>query len=422
MKNHTTPLYRQLAAAGIKAPTVTPGAAANGTTFNLISLPPVTEDMRNYVLNFLARVSITLDSDSAGNAIAWDAFYKGVSAVRLYSPILGEVYQTQHTRGAVLGHLIQVVANGYQYPQPARAQIPTDTDADYTVDLYYVIPMAHECFVKPHETAQFTGLFEQGELEVRIAETTVYNGDYAGAVIKAPTTVRAWMEYIPSPDNFIGVPFQWREYQIPGNSTEFILRGVGGSSGLKGILNNGCGLAGLYWLTDATGIGLGGADGVDEITRVDLPFRNQESIDSVDPFFLALRRQVGNRVGPVAGNGTTIVHDGSGWPYTMAATPNNALANAQAMILPLVSPGRQFETSKAQHVRGDLRVNFSFGSTPAPTHRFVTHELLQFDEPQLIAITRAMGLDPNAVTVDRKRTNGPATAKQLRYTRVMLNG
>ena len=420
MRNHTTPLYRQLAAAGTKAPAVVPTTSVVGTTFNLIGLPSVVADMRTYVMNFLTMASITLDSDAAGNAISWDKLYKGVSAFRLYSPILGEVYQTQHSRGAVVGHIYGPIAGGYAYPQPARAQIPTNTDADVVVNLYYILPMSFENFIKPHETSQFVGLFEQGELEVRIAAENVYNGDYAGALIKAPTTIRAWMEYLPSPDNFIGVPFQFREYQVPGSSTEFILRGVGGSSGLKGVSNNGCGLVNLLWLTDATGIGLEGSDGVDSITRVDIPWRSQESIDSIDPLFLALRRQMGHRVGPVAGNGAVIMHDGGGWPYTMAATPT-AANDSQAMFLPLITTGRNFETSKAQHVKGDLRVNFSFDVTPSATHRFVTHELLQFERPQLEAITRAMGLDPEKVNPERKLANGAAVEKQLRYTRIILN-
>lgn len=424
MRNHSTPLYRQLSAAGTRSPSVTPSATdVSSVTFNLIGLPPVTQDMRNYVTAFCVKVTQTIDTDAAGSAINFDQLYKGVSSMRIFSPLLGEPYQAAHTRGAVLGHFIQVLGAGYTYPQCARAQIPASTDADYTVDLYYVLPVSLEFLQKPHETSQYIGLYEQGELEVRIATTAAYDGDYAGAVTKSPCTLRAWLEYLPSPDNFIGVPFQFKEYVVPGSSTEFILRGVGGGSGLKGIANEGCGLAALAWLTDATGIGLAGADGVDEINRIDLPFRSQQSVDIVDPLFSMLRRMLaGKRVGPISGvPAATPAHDGSGWPYTQAATPNNSLSNAQAMFLPLVMPGINFETSKAQHVKGDVSLNIGFGTVPSGSSRFVTLELLEFDVPQAEAITRAMGLNPDKVNPSKKAYNQSANAKKLRYTRIILD-
>jgi hypothetical protein len=420
MRNHSTPLYRQLAAAGVRAPTVTPGADIQSATFNVIGLPPVTGDMRNYAMNFVVRLTTVFDPDAAGSAVNWDKLYKCMSSIRLFSPMLGEPYQTAHTRGAVLGHIYQVLGSGYCYPQPARIQLPASTDADVTLDLYYVLPIGHEFLQKPHETAQFIGLYEQGELEARVAASSALDGDYAGAVLKATTTLRAWIEYIPSPDNFIGVPFQFREYIIPGNSTEFVLRGMGGASGLKGVANDGCGLGALGWLTDATGIGLSGADGADEINRIDIPWRSQSSIDIVDPFFSSLRRMVQHRVGPISGLGTTIMHDGGGWPYTMAATPDNSLANAQALFVPLVMPGKNFETSKAQHVKGDNPINLGFGTTPSGSSRFFTLEYLEYDVPQLEAMTRALGLDPQQVVPSKKAYNQTANEKQLRYTRVML--
>jgi hypothetical protein len=176
----------------------------------------------------------------------------------------------------------------------------------------------------------------------------------------------------------------------------------------------------MVWLTDATGIGLSGSDGVDAITRLDLPFRGQNSIDIVDPWFVTLRRQLGGRVGPISGLGTTIAHDGSGWPYTMAATPDNSLANSQALFFPMVMPGKNFETSKAQHIKGDITVNFGFASAPSGQSRFATLELYEYDVVQLEALTRAMGLDPDQVNPTKKAYNQSASKKQVRYTRTML--
>lgn len=421
MRDHTTPLYKQLAAAGVRAPTVTPGADVQATTFNITGLEPFTGDMRNYAQNFIVRLTTVVDPDAAGSAVDWDKLYKATNGIRLFSPLLGEPYPLAHTRGATLGHIFQVLAGGYAYPQPARLQIPASTDTDVTIDLYYVLPFSFENFVKPHETAQWIGLFDQGELEHRLAASTVLDGDYAGAVLKATTTIRAWVEYYPSPDVSVGCPFQFREYIVPGNSTEFVLRGVGQSSGLRGTVP-GSGLIMLAWLTDATGIGLSGADGVDEINRIDIPWRSQVSIDVVDPFFSSLRRMVGKRVGPIMTVTSAVPADGAGWPYTIAATPYNSLANAQAMLLPLIMPGPDFETSKAQRVQGDLVINLGFGSVPSGSSRFVTCELLEYSIEHLAVISRAMGLNPDKVAPAKKafRKNQPDPRK-LRYTRTMLS-
>src|SRR5687768_11386092 len=120
MRDHTTPLYKQLAAAGVRAPTVTPGSDVQPTTFNITGLEPFTGDMRNYLQNIIVRLTTVLDPDGAGSAVDWDKLYKGTNGIRLFSPILGEPYPLAHTRGAVLGHLYQVLAGGYAYPQPAR--------------------------------------------------------------------------------------------------------------------------------------------------------------------------------------------------------------------------------------------------------------------------------------------------------------
>lgn len=420
MRDHTTPLFRQLAAAGVRAPTLTPGSDVQATIFNITGLEASTGDMRNYVQNFVIRCTTVLDQPGAGGAVIdWDKMYKAANGIRLFSPLLGEPYPLAHTRGATLGHIFQVVAGGYNYPQPARIQVAA-ADGDTTVDLYYILPFSFECFAKPHETAQFAGFFDQGELEFRFAAATAFDGDSTGALTKATTTIRAWVEYYPSPDNVIGVPFQFREYIVPGNSTEFVLRGVGQSSGLRGTAP-GAGLIMLAWLTNATGIGLAGADTAAVPTRIDIPWRSQVSMDTLDPYFTSLRRMVGKRVGPAATVTTAALADSSGWPNTMAATLNNSPAAAGAMFVPIIMPGREFETSKAQKVQGDLTVNMGFSTTPTGSSRFVTCELLEYTVEHLAVLARAMGIDPDSVEPAKKalRKNDPDNRK-LAYTRTVL--
>lgn len=413
MRDHTTPLFKELQSSGLETVSITPSAATSPATFGITGLPPVTGNMKNYAQGFTFALTVTFDPDAAGNAVNFDQLIKGAASASLRSQWLGEVYTHQHTRGAVIGLLIDPIARGYQMMQPARIQIPTNTDSDVTLELYYELPLSFEVFKKPHETAQWTGFFDGGTAELIVGTASVFDGDYAGAVIKAPVTVRAWCTYLPSPDNALGVPFQFRDREIVGGGTAPILKGVGQETSLVGV-EQGCGLAGMYWLSDQ--LGLGGPDGVDNITSVEIPWRGQLQLRNLDPYFLELRKAARHRVGPISGLGTTIMHDGGGWPSTMGATPNGKFgANANALFLPLITPGADFETSKAQRVGGDLQVIFGVTAAITNPHRFVTFELLEYDNNQIARLGAAMGA-PGAVPT-RAGLAKAADPSQLRYTR-----
>ena len=422
MRDKSTSLYKELTAAGTESVSLTPGSSAATASFNISGIDPAVEDMLNYASAFWIHLQQTFDADAAGSAVDFDKLYKGLQSARLFSPWLGEVFPAKHTRGAVLGHLIQVVANGYAYPQPARAQIAASTDADTTIDLYYMLPLSYDVLQNPHETAQWVGLFDQGTVDATIDTTAVYDGDYAGAVTKAPCTVRSWVEYFPDEDRFLGVPVQWREREVTGGGTSPILKSVGGETSLTGV-ERGCGMMVLAWLGNPTGIGLAGPDTVEKITQVEMPWRSQRLLKNTDPLFIDLRRKALRRVGPVAGVGSSPIHDGGGWPNTMAATPNNRPnANTAAMFLPLVFPGRDFKTSKAQRVYGDLTVNFATSATISSAHRFVSCELMEFTEERAVTLLGLMGVQ-NPANSTRATIAGASgvDGKKLRYTRIVAN-
>lgn len=424
MRDHTTPLYKELSARGAETVAITPSAATAQAEFVISGVPPATDNHRNYLTGFLVHLQIVVDPDAAGSAVSFDQLYKGMASVSVRSPLFGPVFDATHTRGAVLGHLIQVLAGNYQYPQPARIQIPASTDTDVTIDLYYWVPLSYEFLKKPHETAQWTGFFDGGDLVASVDAATVFDGDYAGAVTKNGV-VRAVAEYFPSPDAFLGVPVQWRERQIVGGGGSPVLKGMGMDTHWQGV-TQGCGLVALYMLTDAAGIGLGGGDGVDNILSVEIPFRSQLTLRNLDPLFVAQSRAMRGRTGPISGSGAAGValHAGGGWPFTMAATPNGRpAAQAAAMFLPMIFPGKEFETSKAQRLIGDHQVNFSFTTPVTTIHRFVSMELMEFD-PNLVAKAAAAMLGPSyqQYSANRKALgdNPKASKKALRYTRILF--
>jgi hypothetical protein len=420
VRDHTSAIRHELKSQGSETIALTPGASQQLGTFNITGIPPVTDGKRNYATNFWGHVTTVFDPDAAGSAVNADKLGKVMASWNLESNLCGSFFPQSWTRGSTLYHIIAVMASGYRYSQPARAQLPASTDTDVTLDVFYQLPLSYDFLKKPHETAQWVGFFDQGKLEGRLDVSTILDGDYAGAVLKATTALRAWCEYVPSPDNAIGVPVQWVEREIAGGGSSPVLTAVGQTTQLTGV-RPGCGLAALLWLTDATGIGMSGPDGVDNITALEVPWREQKNLRNLDPLFMELRAMTGGRVGPVAGTGTTIIHDGAGWPYTMADTPSNRpAASSQSMFLPIVLPGRDAETSKFQRVQGNLPINFTFTAAVTNPHRFLSCEFYEWDDVQVDKMFRAMGVDPAHFSYRRKALldNSPDASK-LRYTRIM---
>lgn len=420
MRHHTTPEYEELISAGNPVVSLTPGTAQQRATFGIQGLAPVTDGKRNYALGFGCHCRTEFDPDAAGSAVNADKLGKVMSSWSLFSPLHGDYFPAAHTRGAVVANIIQTIACGYFNPQHARAQLPASTDTDITLDIFYWLPLSYDFLAAPHETAQWVGFFDQGKLEGILDVSTVLDGDYAGAVLKTPTQIRAWVEYIPMPDNSLGVPVAWRDREVVGGGPSPTIPSVGQESGFNAV-RPGCGLAALLWLSNSTGIGLGGPDGVDNFTSYEAPWRGQKQVQNLDPLILMARRMAGRRVGPVAGLGTTIIADGAGWPTTMAATPNNRpAADGQNLFLPMVLPGMEAETSKFQRVTGNLKVQFGVTDAISASHRFVSCEFMEWDDITIDKSFRAMGIDPAFFDFRRKALldNSP-TPEALRYTRIV---
>lgn len=419
MRAYTSPLWSELTTdGGSKTVSIIPAASLQPGRFVISGIEPrIPSGERVYLTRLWPHITTTFDPDAVGDAVNWDKLPKVLSSVEVVAEVFGTPYPHTHTRGSVIGALIQVIGLGYAYPEGARAQIPGSTDADVTLDIFYCLPFAHECLDDPMETAQWVGFYDGGTVEMLVAPSTVFDGDYAGAVIKAPTTLRVLAETQPSKRNFIGVPFQWRERQIAGGGSSPVMKNVGGETSLNGVAP-GAGLAGCWWLANPTGIGLSGPDGVDNFLSISLPWKGQKSIQNLDGFFHTTRIHAERRVGPISGIGADLaLADTAGWPNTMASGPNNRpSANAQAMFLEIIGPGRGLKTSKVMRVLGDLQTDFQVTTPITDPHRFVTFELMEFTDSQVQALA-ALGRFGGG-QAKRRDPGGEGTPSQLRYTAI----
>lgn len=428
MRVHTTPKIHELVSTAGKNPSVTPSTSSLQTaSFNLNTLPTGKQGkFWYYALAALIKVVTTFDQAASGGAVVNpDKLWKAMASFQISCPILGELYPHRNTRGAVLGNVIQVLGNGYQQ-FPLNAQIAA-ADGDTTVTLYYRMPFALEFLKKPHETAVWTGMLEGGTLECKLDLSTVFDGDSTGAVLKAPTNFRAWLELMPAPEAVIHTPMHFREYQTPGSTTRHQLLDMGAPDGLKGIdIGRGAGLAALMYLTDATGIGLGGADGIDNITGLDINWRDQDRIDNPEAFMVALwnlkRRMISSGGGGV--KGTTITND-LGWPFAVADANSANLAGASgsgAYVFPVCMPGYDCETSKFQSVKGARDINFAYTATPSAQARWLSLEFPVFEQGFSEGLKDLLlgGSHPNAVLEPKtlnKQIGGVHGIGKLAYVR-----
>jgi hypothetical protein len=185
----------------------------------------------------------------------------------------------------------------------------------------------------------------------------------------------------------------------------------------------GCGLAGLYWLTDATGIGLGGPDGVDNITSIAMNWRGQKQTQNLDGFFHWTRKASEKRTSPITRSLTVPQQDSANWPHSQASALQTGTTAAQrpasdpaAMFLPIVTPGRMLETAKLQRVLGDLQVDFNSTVAFTNPHEFMSWEFMEYSQDQANAMA-LLGLFRG--TPMRKNLNGtPGKASAFRYTAI----
>lgn len=392
------PRIFELTSSGNTNPAVTPGAAVVSTRFDIKGVPVKTRKLWNVALSLIVLLRVGLDqAASGGAAINRDKLYKLFDGFSLWAPLLGHLYPLSSTRGAVAGLIYQVIGNGYDFPQPFAAQIAA-ADGDTACDIYVRLPLALDVLANPLDTAPLMLLLEGGYLDVRFAANDALGGDSTGLVSEATTNLRAWIEYTPVVHPHCHGPFGFREYESAGSGTKFKLAGFGKAGDLKGI-EDGCSLGFLAMLTDATGMGLSGSDGTDNVTRVEIPDLDQQSVEVPDAFVHAFLRSIG-KAGSMRMANTATSNPG-GWPYTIAATVANRLNDAQALFLPLFwsALGQRLSRLPQFHKPADIGVNYGFTSTPSGTMRHVTLEFYRYGQAFRNDLRRQLGLPESYETL-----------------------
>src|SRR5688572_22902152 len=122
---YTTPEFIQLASQSGLTPAVTPTAAAQTVQFLLTGLLTGQQGrLWNRCKAIWLEANFTLtQAGGTGVAMNSDQLWKFLQSAQVYTPVLGTLFDHKNTTGAVLGNLIQYIANGYNTVAPARTQI-----------------------------------------------------------------------------------------------------------------------------------------------------------------------------------------------------------------------------------------------------------------------------------------------------------
>lgn len=398
LRNHPLVIQHQLAAGGTRNLAITPSAAQQTLTWDLLGLPARVLGMFGYALaiRLTARGAVTAGAEP----IYADEMIKFLfAAVEVRSPRLGQLYARRFSNGPTVDRIFSFVGCGYTEPQRFPRTIQgAAVAAPFERDL--LIPLGYGPAKKPHHFAPCAGLLEGGQVDFTVPDTTTLP---VGASFVGAVTYSAELVVVAQPEAQLHVPHQWKQYEVPSASAkQLLLKDLGGLAGLDGI-DAGAGLTYLGLLADdsmvaaGSGVGLGGALSPANLTSVDdIPFLGQRNIDL--PRWLVEAEQMRSGIAyKGASESAGGADDFVGYPYRMRPTTpatgetpytNTGRISARALVVPFLSPGQDFESSKAIPVTKSEQLVLSISAVSAGQHLFVSHEMHEFRETKIAEIRR----------------------------------
>jgi hypothetical protein len=377
LKNHTTPLPFQLSGDRGDNP-----ALAAGTTykFNLSSVPYVTRKMCNYLAGIVVTVlgfHATYDpgeSDPAhldGSDILRALF----ESAEIQQTMFGTPVSANHYLGKYFG-LFEYIANGMQAYQAQPQPIGGTTSAGHHMALNFFIPLSALLGMKGHHTCQPVVCYDRAQFILRTAALTGIDHltvDTASMSLKVSAIV------VPEPELRLGPGTSFMQYTQTASSSGAIVAvdALGNSTTLEGA-EPGAGIASFLWMGDGDRA-YGGAQDVNTLEYVSLPFRDLQMTRHLDPLIADWMNACGagdvpwnisendHAAGDLAGGGHRAGYL-YGASYPGAASMEYLAQGAE--FLPLITPHKFLETSKLQVVQGTQSIGIKSSGSFSGQHIF----------------------------------------------------
>lgn len=357
-------MYQQLKGAN-GADTVTIDPTSSGSaleaTFRLDNLDARLGTAWLYAIAIRVWVRFTFDqAASGGSAVKPDQLYRVIRSISLKSDDLGQIYQPGDMSGAALGLIAQIVSSGYRLPNIPRADIPS-TDGDTAVILPVIVPIAHLCFHKGHQTGIWNGFLKNnGEFKITFNDQTALAAVSTGAVVKATFDARAEVIYSVEQEARPPVIWTWRTRTTPPSETKHTIRNVCQGQGITGATGEGK-IAALFYLTDQNG--LGGPGGANNIQRVFLRDRGMPTHNLGSPFYGVASFLEDFIVETREQNIFAAIQSGA-YPLALGTAVDGQPNVATSYFVPFIWPQVGQQVSKLQRWSGDYNLELDYTSTP----------------------------------------------------------
>jgi len=386
-------------------------------------------------LKFRTWGTLTAAADAVNRPIPpnWEILAQSMGQVRVFSQFLGEMLPKSLNSVPLLSNHDMYFVNGFRPITRKRGQTMRSTStAAYPVEFVFEAPFEREYLTRGIDSIPWMPFLEGGIAEVDLRGSNAMS-EY-GVMMTGNWNQTCTIDWYCDKQAQIPSPVQSRLYRVTTTGPEYVLKSVGSPQGLDGV-QSGCRLAVLSWLMKGatssesetptqydngfysvfgpTGGLLLGTNG---LTRLDVPFRTQVSIDDVSAWFESFISDVGpvrmiENLNVSAYQFTAGVpgdfgwNDLAGWPFAMnptltegggatGETFRQSLIQDFANFFPLIWPGHGDKISDFQKVNGDLSFTATLTDPPEASilNLFRTDEVCAYTMAKIYDIMARMGL------------------------------
>lgn len=376
-----------------------------------------------YTKRFKFRSVLQLQNNTEGALVppSWEAVAQAFGSVRVYSPFLGEVVPKNLNSVPIISNHDQYFSNGFRPITRQRPQSGTVSAAGVIpYEFIFEVAFERDFLMRSMDSCPWLPFFEGGIIEVDLAPSSSLAA-YGWLVNSCTQTCTA--DWYPDKQALIHAPIQNRLYRVTTTGPEFVLKSVGSPNGLDGVIS-GSRLAVLSWLAKgfitsggsspvgdngfyAAFGGSGGQQfGTNGLTRLDVPFRDQVSVDDVSAWlesFLSDTNPIRmfENLAQVTGQ-----QDVTQWPFVLgvpnatAVTQTQPGGTTQTLInnlldfFPLIWPAPGDKISDFQKVNGDLSFTATQPNPPGSSilNLFRSDEVCGFTPDKVMDLMDRMGM------------------------------
>lgn len=406
--------FVQVSGPGGRVQTLVPGSSAQTYIFNPASLKgtlPGGDFIYADRLRFRIRGNLTKTASADSATPNWEQLAQAFGQVRVYSQFLGEMVNKSLTSVPLLANHDSWFHNGFSPPTRARGQVSGSSGDVIAVEYEFEVPFRRGYLTRQTDSCPWLPFLEGGIIELDLQASNALSA--FGWTMSGNWICDLVIDWYPDKQALIHAPVQSRLYKVITSGPEYLIRGVGSPNGLDGVVQ-GARLAILSWLGSGDSASEGGHDsgfyqafagggilfGTNGVTRLDVPFRDQVSIDAVSAWvgsFLADSKAVRHRANMPFGQFSSVgQNDLADWPYAMnpfLTFASQDLVNDALNFFPLVFPGHYDKISDFQKVDGDLSFTATLSTPPsAILNLFRTDEVCGFSAAKVMDLMDRMGL------------------------------